>query len=140
MPRKQQQTNENRDADSIIHFLLPRHEKLIRLAFYYVIQKYLLSYQIERNVFEPKPFHIFVSFPQNLSHWSLQPWTISNFKLSVHMSLSQSQNSEILKKKTVVGNLKDEQLFARTCLPPSMLSSSSKVRVQGCSASQIFSK
>ena len=49
-------------------------------------------------------------------------------------------NSEIFKKKTVVGNFKDEQLLAKTCLPPSMLSSSSKVRVQGCSASQIFSK
>ena len=51
-------------------------------------------------------------------------------------------NSEILKKKkkTAVGNFKDEQLLAKTCLPPSMLSSSSKVRVQGCSASQIFSK
>ena len=29
---------------------------------------------------------------------------------------------------------------AKTCLPPSMLSSSSIVHVQGCSASQIFSK
>ena len=140
MPRKQQQTNKTRDADSIIPFLLPRHEKLLWLAFYYVIQKYLPSFQIERNVFEPKPFHIFVSFSQNLSHWSLQPWTISNFKLIVHMNLSQSQTVKYLKKKTVVGNFKDEQLLAKTCLPPSMLNSSSKVPVQGCSASQILTK
>ena len=139
MPRKQQQTNKTRDADAIIPFLLPRHEKHIRLAFYYVIQKYLLSYQIERNAFEPKPFCIFVSFSQNLSHWSLQPWTISNFMLSVHMDLSQSQTVKY-EKETVMGNFKDEQLLAKACLPPSMLSSSSKVRVQGCSASQIFSK
>ena len=63
---------------------------------------------------------------------------ITPFEISIILHMIRKQNSIIV--LLFIQNNSQFKNIAKTCLPPSMLSSSSIVHIQGCSAPQIFSK
>ena len=63
---------------------------------------------------------------------------ITPFEISIILHMIRKRNSIIV--LLFIQNNSQFKNKAKTCLPPSMLSSSSIVHVQGCSAPQIFSK
>ena len=67
-----------------------------------------------------------------------RPGQITPSEISIILQMIQKPNSIIV--LLFIQNNSQFKNKAKTCLPPSMLSSSSIVHVQGCSAPQIFSK
>ena len=62
---------------------------------------------------------------------------ITPSKISIIIHMIRKPNSVVL---LLIQNNSQFKNMVKTCLPPSMLSSSSVVHVQGCSVPQIFSK
>ena len=63
---------------------------------------------------------------------------ITSFEISIILHVIRKPNSMIV--LLFIQNNSQFKNIAKTCLPPSMLSLSSIVHVQGCSAPQIYSK
>ena len=67
-----------------------------------------------------------------------RPRRITSSEISIILYMIRKPNSIIV--LLFIQNNPQFKNIAKTCLPPSMLSSSSLVHVQGCSAPQMFSK